>query len=111
MSVEFFKNDHRKQSDKPEFGDNWVCETAQQTKRRRRAKTQRGRTAKPPVSTKETIMSKYILSAIAALTILSGISSAAIAARGTSGNGYSSEQAGDSFPENFWDELSQKAGG
>jgi hypothetical protein len=54
-------------------------------------------------------MSKTILSALAALAILSGVSSVAIAAPDTNSDGYASEQAGDSFPGKFWEELAEKA--
>lgn len=56
-------------------------------------------------------MSKFILSAIAALAILGGISSASIAAPRDHGTSTGSEQDGGSFPANFWDELNERAAG
>lgn len=54
-------------------------------------------------------MSKSILSALAALAILSGVGSATIAAPRDSGQ--TSEQPAGSFPANFWKELGEKAAG
>jgi hypothetical protein len=59
----------------------------------------------------ETIMSKFILSTLVALTVLSGASSASIAAPQESGNRTISEEIDNAFPANFWDELHRKAAG
>jgi hypothetical protein len=101
-SGRFFKNARLEQSGEPRMGDTCPCQTEPSNEMTAHRARQPTRTATDGRHQMETIMSKFILSTLAALVILSGVSSSSIAAP---------RDADGSFPAKFWEELHEKAAG